>query len=268
MAVLALLLLIGCNRGPAGLAVVGGRTITVAELSSFVNVQTGRELADVSPDLGGALFERYLEDAVVLAASTDPADRELPAPLRSARARDLLPSLCQPPPQPTNAQLEAYLAKHPEPSGHGDRLRLRQLILPDQAAARRARERIRAGEDFATLSRDLSRAPNAAEGGQIGWVERGQLPPEFEAVVFGLARSEVSEPVASNAGWHIFQVIERLSAAAPDPVARERARTELAAELAEGARRRCLATLAARVGVRVDCTGATFACHNPFEGQP
>jgi hypothetical protein len=267
--VLVLMLAAGCRRGPVGLAVVGGRTITVDELSSYVSAQTGRELADVSPDLGGALFERYLEDAVVLAASTDPADRELPAPLRSARARDLLPSLCQPPPQPTDAQLEAYQAKHPEPSAHGDRLRLRQLILPDQAAARSARERIRAGEDFATLSQQLSRAPNAAEGGQIGWIERGQLPPEFEAVVFGLARGEVSDPVASNAGWHVFQVVDRLHAGAgPDPLAQERARTELTAKLAEEARRRCLSTLAARVGVRVDCVGATFACRNPFEGQP
>jgi len=247
---------------------VGGRAITVAELSSFVSAQTGRELADVPPDLGAALFERYLEDSVVLAASTDPADRELPAPLRGARVRDLLPTLCQPPPQPTDVQLDAYLASHPEATTHGDRLHIRQLILPDEAAAQSARERIRNGADFAALSRELSRAPNAAAGGEIGWIERGQLPPEFEAAVFGLARGETSQPVASNAGWHVFQVTDRIAAGSgPDAVARERARDAVSAELAERARKKCLGTLAARVGVRVDCVGATFACHNPFEGQ-
>jgi len=266
---LGLLALAGCHPGATGLAVIGGRTITLADLSAYVSAQTGRELADVPPDLSAALFERYLEDSVVLAASTDPADRELPAALRGARVRDLLPALCPPPPPPTEAQLDAYLASHPEAASHGDRLHLRQLILPDQAAARTARERLRSGEDFATVSRETSRAPNAAAGGEIGWIERGQLPPEFEAAVFGLAPGEVSEPVASTAGWHLFQVTERIGAGAgPDPIARERARAVLTAELAEAARRKCLATLAAKVGVQVHCDGATFACRNPFEGQP
>jgi hypothetical protein len=250
------------------LAVVGGRTVTIAELDSFISAQTGRRLAEVSPDLAAAMFERYLEDAVVLAASNDPSDRTVAMSLRSERAREILRSLCPPPPHPTDAEVDAYLQAHPEEWSHGERLRLRQLILPDQAEAQRARERLRAGESFAALSRELSRAPNADAGGEIGWIERGQLPPEFEAAVFGLAPGEVSQPVASSAGWHLFQVTARLAAdAGADPSMRLRAKAELAAALAEKAHQKCLVGLAARVGVRVDCVGATFACHNPFEGS-
>jgi parvulin-like peptidyl-prolyl isomerase len=99
-------------------------------------------------------------------------------------------------------------------------------------------------------------------------VERGQLPPEFEAAVFGLTAGEVSDPVPSNAGWHVFQVMERHAAGAgPDTPVRDRVRGQLAAEAAEAARSACLRELAARVGVRVDCAGASFPCRNPFEGR-
>ena len=114
------------------------------------------------------------------------ADRDLTPTARTARVRELLISLCPTPAPPTDAQVDAYLAAHPD-SPPGERLRLRQLILPDSSTAQLARDRLRNGESFAALSRELSRAPNAASGGLIGWVERGQLPPEFEAVVFGLA---------------------------------------------------------------------------------
>jgi len=243
--------------------------VTVEKFSSFVVAQTARTLPEVSPELAAALFERYLEEEVVLTASPVHGDYDLTPTARTARVRELLVSLCPPPPQPPEAQVDTYLAQHPELAGSGERLRLRQLILPDQATAQVARDRVRGGEDFLTVSRALSRAPNAASGGLLGWVERGQLPPEFEAAVFGLAAGELSEPVPSNAGWHVFQVMERHTAGeGPDASVRDRVRGQLAAEAAETARVACQRNLAAKVGVRVDCAGASFPCRNPFEGKP
>jgi hypothetical protein len=267
--VLVLLPLFACQRGAGRLAMVGSHTVTLDAFSSFVLSQTGRGLQEVSPELAGALFERYLEEEVILAAAATPGASDLTPTARTARARELLVSLCPPPPRPSEAQVDAYLAQHPEPGGDGERLRLRQLILPDQATAQVARDRIRAGEDFLAVSRALSRAPNAATGGLLGWVERGQLPPEFQAAVFGLAAGELSDPVPSNAGWHVFQVMERHApGTGPDASARDRVRRQLTAEAAETARRACLRNLARRVGVRVDCAGASFPCTNPFEGEP
>ena len=206
---------------------------------------------------------------MLLAASPSPGDHDLSPAVRTARARDLMASLCPPPPRPTETEVDAYLAAHPELAGGADRIKLRQLVLPDQATARAARERIRAGEDFVALSRELSRAPNAADGGLLGWVDRGQLPPEFEAAVAGLAPGDVSEPVPSNAGWHVFQVMERHAAGdRPDAAVRERVRARLAAGAAEAAQKACLTELAARVGVQVNCAGAAFPCRDPFEGKP
>ena len=243
--------------------------MTLEKFSIFVVAQTARTLPEVSPELAAALFERYLEEEVILTASPVPGDYDLTPTARTARVRELLVSLCPPPPQPSEAQVDAYLTQHPELDGNGERLRLRQLILPDQATAQVACDRVRGGEDFLTVSRALSRAPNATTGGLLGWVERGQLPPEFEAAVFGLTAGELSEPVPSNAGWHVFQVVERHTAGeGPDASVRDRARGQLAAEAAETARSACLRNLAAKVGVRVDCAGASFPCRNPFEGKP
>jgi PPIC-type PPIASE domain len=264
-----LVCLLACQRGAGRLAVVANRTVTMATFSSFVVAQTGRSLQEVSPELAGALFERYLEEEVILTASATPGVTDLSPTSRTARARELLTSLCPPPPQPSDAQVEAYLAQHHESVAAGESLRLRQLILPDQATAQVARDRIRAGEDFVAVSRTLSRAPNAATGGLLGWVERGQLAPEFQAAVFGLAPGELSNPVPSNAGWHVFQVMERQApGAGPNASTRDRVRGQLAAEAAEAARTACLRQLARRVGVHVDCAGVSFPCKNPFEGEP
>ena len=260
---------VGCSVSSGQLATVGGHPVTIEQLNAFVGTQAGRPAAEVTPELTGALFDRLLEEEVLLAASPSPGDHDLAPAARSARARDLMASLCPPPPLPTQAQVDAYLAAHTETNGGGERIKLRQLVLPDQATARVARDRVRAGEDFDAVSRELSRAPNAADGGLLGWVERGQLPPEFEAAVAGLAPGDVSEPVPSNAGWHVFQVMERHGAGdRPDAAMRERARAKLAASAAEAAQRTCLVGLAARVGVRVDCAGAAFPCRNPFGGTP
>jgi hypothetical protein len=260
---------LSCRGASGRLAIVGDRKVTIENLSAFVSSQTGRSLSDVSPELAGALFERFLDEEIVLAANPSPGDHDLTPTARSARVRDLASALCPPSPQPSSSQVDAYLAAHPEFASGGERIKLRQLVLPDQSTARSARDRSRSGEDFVRLSRELSRAPNAADGGMLGWVERGQLPPEFEAAVFGLSEGEVSEPVPSNAGWHVFQAMERRNpGSGPDPALRDRARVQLAAAQADATQRSCLMVLASRVGVRVDCAGVSFPCRNPFEVTP
>jgi hypothetical protein len=258
-----------CRRSAGTVAIVGGRTVALAAVSTAIAAQTGTPLAEMSPELAAALFEVYLEEEVVLASADARTDVPLTGAARSARVRDLMASLCPPPAPPSDAETSAYLARHPELQPRGERLLLRQLILPDQPSARAAQERARRGEDFAALSRQLSRAPNAATGGALGWVERGQLPPEFEAAVFPLPAKALSAPVKSSAGWHVFQVVERRTGGAPDANTLSLARAMLAAETAETARRACLRSLAARVGVEVVVSDRLpFPVHNPFKEKP
>jgi len=67
------------------------------------------------------------------------------------------------------------------------------------------RARIQAGENFSRIATMHSDALDAGQGGQMGWFLPGALPPRF-ALVFTLARGDVSQPVRSPAGFQIFTV--------------------------------------------------------------
>ncbi len=72
------------------------------------------------------------------------------------------------------------------------------------------RNRILGGEDFAVYAALYSQDPTTAKkGGELGFFERGQMVPEFEAAAFNLKSGEVSPVVESKYGYHILQLIER-----------------------------------------------------------
>ncbi len=72
------------------------------------------------------------------------------------------------------------------------------------------RQRILDGESFNTLAILYSDdAGSARRGGELGFYQRGDLHPEFEAVAFNLRPGEVSEIVETRSGFHIIQLIER-----------------------------------------------------------
>ena len=71
-------------------------------------------------------------------------------------------------------------------------------------------EKIRAGEDFASLAREHSQDPgNAQEGGEIGYFGRGAMVGAFERAAFALNPGEVSELVDSPFGFHIIKVTDK-----------------------------------------------------------
>ena len=79
-----------------------------------------------------------------------------------------------------------------------------------EALARELKERITAGEAFGDLARQYSDdIGSAAEGGELGWTNPGQMVPEFEATMAATPKGEVSEPFRSEFGWHVLEVKDR-----------------------------------------------------------
>ncbi|MEN8109151.1 MAG: peptidylprolyl isomerase [Pseudomonadota bacterium] len=86
-------------------------------------------------------------------------------------------------------------------------------------------QRLRGGDDFATLARANSQDTlSAARGGDIGWVSPGELVPQFEEAMDALQPGEISIPVKTRYGWHIIQVIERRDYDSTEEFKRSRAR--------------------------------------------
>lgn len=63
--------------------------------------------------------------------------------------------------------------------------------------------------DFAKLARDNSNGPEAAKGGDLGFLYRGRMQPEFDAVAFAMKPNEVSDVVETKMGYEIIKVEER-----------------------------------------------------------
>jgi peptidyl-prolyl cis-trans isomerase SurA len=86
-------------------------------------------------------------------------------------------------------------------------------LTGDEAAQARLndiRQRIKDGADFAELARNYSNdTASAANGGDLGWVNPGDMVPAFEAELDKLATGEISKPFKTGFGWHIVQVLER-----------------------------------------------------------
>jgi peptidyl-prolyl cis-trans isomerase D len=69
------------------------------------------------------------------------------------------------------------------------------------------RERIEGGESFADMAREFSEDPvSAAEGGNLGEIEKGVMVPSFESELFSMQVGELSEPVKTNFGWHLIKL--------------------------------------------------------------
>lgn len=72
------------------------------------------------------------------------------------------------------------------------------------------RDRILEGENFEDIARLYSQEPGAKQsGGNIGFFERGQLAPEYEATALRLKPGEISKPVETDFGFHIIELLAR-----------------------------------------------------------
>ncbi len=71
------------------------------------------------------------------------------------------------------------------------------------------RKRITAGENFATLAVLYSEHPSAPKGGELGFMGRGEMDPEYAKAAFSLKKGQVSNIVQTAMGFHIIQLIDR-----------------------------------------------------------
>lgn len=86
-----------------------------------------------------------------------------------------------------------------------------KVMSDDKARARleQLRQRILNGESFEDLAKRNSEDATAPQGGDLGWLTPGETVPAFEQAMNALEPNQISEPVKSQFGWHLIQVLER-----------------------------------------------------------
>lgn len=121
-----------------------------------------------------------------------------------AERKEVDPALVQ-------ARYQATIANHP----HREEVRVRQVLVKTDEEANYILSEIRKRHlRLEEAARRYSMAPEAQDGGDLGWFSKGQLPEIFD-ICFSLKPGEVSEVVSSEYGFHIFELVARQADQAP-----------------------------------------------------
>jgi peptidyl-prolyl cis-trans isomerase D len=124
--------------------------------------------------------------------------------------------------QVTEAQVEAYYREHAAEFETPRRVKVAHILVRvpptggseaenrARAKAEAAIRRVQNGEEFAKVAKEVSEDPaSAASGGELGFVARGELEPQFEQAAFALKKGEVTrEPVRTPFGYHAIRASE------------------------------------------------------------
>ncbi|KAB2312511.1 molecular chaperone SurA [Betaproteobacteria bacterium SCN2] len=151
----------------------------------------------------GISFERFRENIVNEILVTRARERQVESKLNVS-----------------DAEIDSYLQTQSS-LDQGDEFNISHILVavpenasPEQIQERRARaqniiDELNKGADFAQLSATYSDAPNALDGGGLGWRNAGQIPELFMNALRGMQAGAVSEPVKSPNGFHILRLNDR-----------------------------------------------------------
>lgn len=86
----------------------------------------------------------------------------------------------------------------------------RHVLVEDEGTAKTVTELLKQGVDFAKVAADFSKDTSSApNGGELGWTPVSSFVPEFADAVSTLKIGEISEPVKTEFGYHVIEVIAR-----------------------------------------------------------
>jgi peptidyl-prolyl cis-trans isomerase SurA len=127
----------------------------------------------------------------------------------------------------TDAEVDELIEKRRSAAGTSPQINIAQILVtvPEGAAEgvvaeRRGRadaalKRVRGGEEFAAVAREVSEDSNRSQGGEIGLRPLDRLPDLFARAVQGLKAGEIApELIRSGAGFHVLKVVDRRESAA------------------------------------------------------
>ena len=130
-------------------------------------------------------------------------------------------------PEVPEERIRAFFEQNKQDFTQQPSIEVRHILIkadpdgPDEDTAKargrmqEALDRLNQGEDFSKVAQDLSECASAAEGGHLGHVERGSMPPEFIDAGFSLPVGDLSRVVQTRFGFHVLQVLDKNPGGAP-----------------------------------------------------
>ena len=128
----------------------------------------------------------------------------------------------------TDEALRKVYDEQIKPMGAAEEVRARHILFradpkdakaqeEAQARARAALERIKKGEDFAAVAKELTDDPSGKEnGGDLDYFTKDQMVPEFANIAFQMQPGQMSNPIRTQFGWHIIKLEDRRNRPVPE----------------------------------------------------
>ena len=197
-----------------------GVEIHVNDLA-FAEEEIGSNMPAMSPDQKRDYLITYLADVIVLAQAAQQqklADRDdVKRRLDFDHNRVLMEAMLQDTGKAAVSDEamhkvydEAVKQAAPEQEVHA-----RHILVATEAEAKDIIAELKKGADFATLAKQKSKDPGAAEGGDLGFFTKDQMVPEFSEVAFKLDKGQISDPVHTQFGWHVILVEDKRTKPTP-----------------------------------------------------
>ncbi len=205
----------------AVVATVGGETITEADLS-FAAEDLTQELSQMPADQRRPFLLRVLIDMKVMAkAGRDAGMGDTPLfkqrlayleerALRRAYFADAIANSV------TEEAVRAEYDKLVADFKPAEEIRASHILVATEEEAKAIKAELDGGADFATIAKEKSIDPGAANGGDLGFFGKGMMVAPFEEAAYALTEiGQVSDPVQSQFGWHIIKLEEKRESAPP-----------------------------------------------------
>jgi len=182
---------------------------------AFAEEELGSGLPQMAPDQKRDYLITYLTDVVILsqAAEKQKLDQRTDVQRRLSfdHNRVLMEALLQDVGHAAatddamhKVYDEAVKQMPPEEEVHA-----RHILVATEDEAKAIEAELKKGADFASLAKEKSKDPGAANGGDLGYFTKEQMVPEFSEAAFKLDKGQISDPVHTQFGWHIIKVEDK-----------------------------------------------------------
>lgn len=109
----------------------------------------------------------------------------------------------------SSSETKRYFDSHQNEFKHAQMVKLRQIVTSTRDEAEKIAGLLATGQDMEELARKYSKAPEAENGGEVGWVSKGELEEYIEGVIFSLPVGKTSPIIKTTYGYHIFEVLSK-----------------------------------------------------------
>lgn len=107
-------------------------------------------------------------------------------------------------------EMKTYFEENKESFDQKEQVKASHILVEDEATAKKVKEELVNGKDFAELAKEYSTdSSNAANGGDLGYFGKGEMAEEFEKTAFALEAGAISEPVKTEFGYHIIKLVDK-----------------------------------------------------------